>query len=92
MHSLSILLFSFVVFLFNVSFYPERLFFCAFKFECKYLGVLQCFEMHVFKLSDFHMVQKCGKGAKRSLQVLTTRNMWAFVFLGMGKVMDLCAA
>lgn len=67
MRSLSILLFPFVVFLFNVSFYPETHLFCAFTFECKYLGVLNCFEMHVFKLSDFHMVRKCGKSAKKKL-------------------------
>lgn len=60
-----------------------RGFSCAFIFQCKYLGVINCFEMHVFKLSDFNRVQNwnMSEGEKSSLQILVTRNTWDFMFL-----------
>lgn len=39
-----------VLFLFKMFFFTQRGFFCAFRFQRKYLGALNRFEMHVFKL------------------------------------------
>lgn len=72
----------------------QRGFLCAFILQCKHLGVLDCFEVHVFKLSDFNGGQNwnVSEGEQSSLQVLAAGDAWGFVFLGMGKVLGLGAA